>query len=188
MIENIMILLTKSCDFQSTLGRGFCDGTWNNKWEGVNNGQLVSQGPFWGSSASGTSVKTLWLENYYGDHWDRIAGCINNKGIYYIKPTRPYNDNGGTTGYINTGLYVPSVSGTYQSSHVMTSVGLLPIACNGSDSTYIPDGFWSNNSQVDYALRGGRWLDGSVVGFSCLIVYYLFSSVAAFIGASPCYK
>ena len=185
MIENLLILLTKSCNNQATLGRGFVDGNSTV----TTTGALKDKGMFWGNTGGKTSVKFLYLENYYGSRWDRIAGCINNNGTYYVKPSRPYIDE--TTfmsGYINTSLAVPSTSGGYQSAHTMTEYGLLPKTCSGSESTYIPDGMWSNNSQQDYALRGGRWDYGSWCGVSCLNVSAVFSLSYATLGASPCYK
>lgn len=193
MIENLTILLTKSCNNQATIGVGFTCGSWNNKWEGQNTGTMLDKGMFWGTNNSTvstmTGIKMFYLENYYGSRWDRIAGCINNKGTYYVKPSRPYIDE--TTfmsGYINTGLAVPSVNGSYQSAHTMTEYGLLPKTCSGSASTYIPDGMWSNNSQQDYALRGGYWAYGSKCGVSCLTVDAPFSNSYARYGASPCFK
>ena len=193
MIENLTILLTKSCHSQDTIGVGFTCGSWNNKWEGQSTGTMMDKGMFYGTSnntvSTMTGVKLFYLENYYGSRWDRIAGCINNKGRYLIKPSRPYNDE-TTVGlnYIDTGIVVPTASGSYQSSHIMTSIGLLPIICSGSETTYIPDGMWSNNSQVDYGLRGGYWGNGSICGVSYLLVNCVFSYSDADDGASPCYK
>ena len=191
MIENLTILLTKSCHSQATIGTGFTCGSWNNKWEGQTPGTMMDKGMFYGTSnntvSTMTGVKLFYLENYYGSRWDRIAGCINNKGTWYIKPTRPYF-NDSLVGYVNTHLSVPSASGSYQSAHTMTKYGLLPKTCSGSETTYIPDGMWSNNSQVDYGLRGGRWYIGSRCGVSCLDVDIVFSLSYASYGASPCYK
>ena len=182
LVENIIFLLVKSCNSQITLGRGFVDGNSSP----CTTGTLINKGMFWGSSNGKVAVKFLYLENYYGSRWDRIAGLINNNGTYYIKPTRPYNDDGSCTNYINTGISVPGNG--WQKNHKMTEYGLVPIGMGGSDSTYIPDFFWSNNSQIDYCSRGGYWVDISYCGLSTIILYDRFEMVNNGHGCSPCYK
>ena len=182
LIENICILLTKSCDNQSTLGRGFVDSN----SAPLTTGTMIDRGMFWGNSGGKHGVKFLYIENYYGSRWDRIAGLINYNGTYYVKPTRPYNDDGGNSGYTNTTISVPA-SG-YQTAHTMKDFGLLPKTTGGSETTYIPDYIYSNNSQVDYALRGGVWSNGSSCGVSYLYLIAAFSYSTSYNGSSPCYK
>ena len=68
MIENLTILLTKSCHFQDTIGVGFTCGSWNNKWEGQSTGTMLNKGMFYGTShntvSTMTGVKLFYLENY----------------------------------------------------------------------------------------------------------------------------
>ena len=48
----------------------------------------------------------------------------------------------------------------------MSEQGYIPKTASGgtSDNTAYCDGLWFNASQVDYALVGGCWADGVLVG------------------------
>ena len=81
--------------------------------------------------------------------------------------TDGYNETG--SGYISIGGATPSgTSGGYISKMLITDNGLIPTIASGSATTYYCDGFWFNNSQVDYAIVGGNSYFASRVGALCL--------------------
>ena len=185
LIEDLLYLLGKSTDAQSIFGTGYYTG--GSSSTGLKQtGLLKSKGMFYGDNNNGP-VKVFWLENYYGDRWDRTAGCVyGTDGKLKVKMHPPYNTDG--TGYIDTGVTLGGSSGGYISESKMTEYGRLPVTMSGSESTYIPDGVYFNTSQLNYALSGGACTYGLHVGPSALIVSYALSNSLWGCGPSVSYK
>ena len=175
LINFLLILMGKSLDTQTVFGQGYTTGA-TSATDFAQTGTMNDKGLFWGSSTAGTKdtktgVKVFGMENWWGNQWRRYAGHINNKGRNMVKMTYGMQD-GSTTkgynatadGYIDTGE-VPTGSAAYIKSMKFTEDGIYPSAVTGgSQSTYYCDGFWSNNGQLDYALRGGNAGNGSICG------------------------
>ena len=113
---------------------------------------------------------------------NRQKFLLNVNGKIDTKMTKPYNTTG--SGYKNTNLTPAGTSGGYVSGDNMSDQGLLPVTASGSQTTYVCDGLWFNNSQVDYALVGGSSYDGFLAGAFCVHLHHLVSLSAWSFGAA----
>ena len=189
LIQNLLILLGKSTDTQSVFGSGHQSGG-SSAESLLTTGTLKNKGMFYGDPAtnSNVAVKVFWLENWYGDRWDRTAGCIINSttNTICVKPSRPFNGN-STNGYIDTELYPVGTSGGYISTMKMTKYGLIPKSISGSSSTYYTDGCWFATGER-YALTGGACHNGLRVGALYVALNISFAYSDWILGASPSFS
>jgi hypothetical protein len=149
-------------------------------------GELKNKGMFFGYSQSQSTtnaVKVFYLENWWGNVWNRIQGCIAINRSIRIKMTKPYNLTG--TDFINTGLTLTGTSGGYiNKTKTDNSYGTVPYEASGSETTYECDGLWYNTSAGTYvALVGGSWGNAALLGFFCLNLNFAASSTSTGIGA-----
>ena len=176
LINLLLLLIGKSTDTQTVFGTGNNNSHVSASNTGVKNtGTMNTKGLFWGNQDNKSGVKVFGIEHWYGNIWRHIGGWINDKGTQKIKMT--YGQSDGSTsdgynetgsGYISIGGATPSgTSGGYISKILITDNGLMPTIVSGSATTYYCDGFWFNNSQVDYALVGGGSANASRVGALC---------------------
>ena len=64
--------------------------------------------------------------------------------------------NVDASGYLTAGVAAPTgTSGGFISKVEATSSGAYPVVASGSQSTYMCDGLWFNNSQLNFSLFGG---------------------------------
>lgn len=184
LVRDVLYLFGKSTDVQAVYGKGHQDGG-TAASSLLQTGTKKDKGAFSCSNTNDAS-KVLWLENYYGDRWDRKYGVVyTTAGKLLIKAYPPYNTDG--TGYKNTGITFTGTSGGYISKTKMTEYGMLPLEAAGSDSTYDPDGLWWNTTQLNFLLAGGHCGDGAHCGFAWY-VNNPFSYSSWHIGPSLSYK
>lgn len=174
MLINILLLLIgKSTDSQTTFGTGNNSTYVSTSNTGIKkSGTMNTKGLFWGSNDNASGVKVFGIENFYGNVWKRIGGWINDKGTQKIKMTYGQSDGSTIDGYNETGSGYISIGGAtprgtnggYISKMLITDNGLISTIASGSATTYYCDGFWFNNSQVDYASVGGSSSNDSHVG------------------------
>ena len=158
-INNLLILISKSTDNQASFGYGRCK---SNNSSGTTPGSLKAYGAFWGSNDQTSCVKTFYIEDFWGNYWNRIAGFILNgsSGIYTkMKPpyATPSTSASAYTSYTATGVKPGGTSGTAVSEAVRGENGYLPKTASGSDTTYECDAYWFATNQVDFAFVGGNW-------------------------------
>ena len=192
LINFLLTLMSKSLNSQTAFGKGLTSSgseTVNNGFTtGIHNGK----GLFYGtnSGAAGTytnAVKVFGMENWWGFQWRRFGGLVNDNGTAKYKMTRGTQDGSSASDYVIstasadyagylTGGAVPSVSGNYISKQTFDRNQCAPSAVAGNSAQYYCDAFWSNNGQVDYALRGGFSADSDFCGAWYL---YLYASAGA---------
>lgn len=150
MINMLLVLMAKSIDTQTAFGYGHHHGG-TQASHLLKNGTLSNKGAFYGTNGN-VATKVFHIENYWGDAWNRIRGCVTdaNKQIL-VKTTPPYNTAG--TGYSPTGVAPRGTSGGLINAAKMTDAGLIPQTASGSETTYFCDGLWFAASC--YALVGG---------------------------------
>lgn len=182
MISDMMMMVGKSTDVQKHWGYGHYSGG-SQASHLHTTGSLVSKGPFYGGTGN-TNMKFLWMENWYGDRWERTAGCETLNSLIYIKNFPPYT-SGTTENMISTGHYMSGTPGGYMSAVVFGSYGWTPSVVSGAEGKYIPDGAWFANNC--YLLRGAPCVDGAKVGLAVSLPNPLSYSNWS-IGASPSYK
>ena len=180
LINMLLILIGKSTDTQTVFGNG------NIYFENVAGeanivntnftkaGTMNQKGLFWGSNSTTEhiGVKVFGIENFWSNQWRRVAGLVNDNGTQKIKLTYGQQDgstvdgyNTDGTGYITVAGATPTgTSGGYISKCTVSEYGIIPYEASGSATTYECDGFWYNNSQIDYLIVGGDCTNKSFGG------------------------
>ena len=198
LINLLLLLIGKSTDTQTVFGTGNNNSYVSTSNTGVKNtGTMNTKGLFWGNQDNVSGVKVFGMEHWYGNVWRRIGGWINDKGTQKIKMTYGQSDGSTSDGYNETGSGYISIggatpsgrSGGYISKMLITDSGLIPTITSGSATTYYCDGFWFNNSQVDYALAGGNasglYLMGALTSTLHCTASYAIGHIAASISCKP---
>jgi len=127
----------------------------------------------------GVGVQYRWIEDLWGNVYDWLDGCYyNGSGLNLIKKPANFSDSSG-----GTSIGTPS-DGYPKVMSVATASGfeyaIYPTTAGGSDSTYVPDGWYFNSSNP--CLRvGGSY--GQVRGYGLFRVdYYSTAGTDANIG------
>lgn len=189
LIQDLLVMMAKTTNTQLAYGYGRCA---SGNTSAIGQGTMNSLGMFFGYTNQTSGVKVFGMENWWGNLWRRTAGWINDKGTQKIKITRGTHDGSTAEDYNTTGDgYIavegstPSgTSGGYISACVDTEFGRIPCTASGSSTTNEADGLWFNNSQVDYALCGGHWVNALRVGAFAVDLYNAASYTHAHIGAA----
>jgi len=179
-IGDLLTLISKSDNSQEAFGKGRSKSS---NSAAIAAGTLKSKPAFWGSTDETSDVKVFWIEGFWGNVWEGMAGLIldGTNGIK-TKMTPPYNTTG--SGYDSTGVVPSGTSGGFVNTHSVTDQhGYVPKTANGSETTYMCDGLWFNTSQVDYALVGGGWDNAGKCGSRYVSLDVLASSSDAIIGS-----
>lgn len=178
MVKDLLILLSKSTNVQAKYGRGNCSTS-----SVMSTGTTKSKGEFCGSSASNKAVKFLWIENWYGDRWDRKYGCVTDGSRNVkIKMYPPYNTDG--TGYDIAKNYSSNFS-DYVKTTTINEYGEFPETGGGSGSTGTCD--YAYVYRRDFCCWGGDYDRWDECGFY-LYLYNSFDSVGPGTGGSPSFK
>lgn len=197
MVNDLLILLGMSLNTQAVFGRGRDTGYVSTTNTGiVTTGSMNTKGLFWGENAGAAGVKVFGIENWWGNLWKNLLGWINDNGQQKIKMTfgredgslvRGYNLDG--EGYIAIGNVIPAgTSGGYVDKWEYSEYGLIPYNAGGTDSTYLCDGLWFNNSQVDCAVVGGPSAAGLRCGAFSSSLYHAASLADWAFGAALSFK
>ena len=201
LINFLLMLIGKSTDTQTVFGQGLHSGGSDNTIKAFRTGVHNDKGMFYGTNSGATTstytnaVKIFGIENWWGFQWRRYAGDINDKGTRKIKlcwgtedGSTETNFNTTGAGYIDIGATPSGNDSGYISEMKFTENGMYSKVSSGSSSTYYCDGQWFNNSQVEYALRGGSAEYGLHVGALFVGLYYTFSSSGWNRGVAISYK
>ena len=180
-IADLLTLMSLSTNSQAVYGygRGGASAT-------MATGTLKNKGMFFGYSqtqSTTNAVKVFYLENWWGNTWNRIQGCIAVNRSIRIKLTKPYNFTG--TDFVNTGLTLAGTSGGYiNKTKTDNTYGTVPYEASGSETTYECDGLWYNTNSGTYvALVGGGWDYAGGLGAFCLYLYGAASNTYTAVGA-----
>lgn len=181
-IADLLTLISKSDDSQTAFGAG---RSASGNSAGITPGSLKDKGAFMGYTDGTSSVKVFYIEDFWGNYWQRMAGLILN-GTIKNKNVPPYNFDGAT--YNDTAVTPTVTSGGFiDTADVTEANGFIPKTANGSGSTYYCDGLYFNTPQVDYALVGGNWDYALRCGCRFVDLNYLASSAGASIGSRISY-
>ena len=164
------------------------------------------KGMFFGHyTISAYATKFFGMENWWGHRWRRCVGLITKDYKVFVKMTKSIIDgstvqnyNSTADGYINTGITVPAMSGSYFVDVANSKYGFaIPTAltkykgdtgtAGGSASTYYCDGGWSAGG-VCALLSGGAVAYGTASGLFCFAVNDAPSNAVWDIGASLSFK
>lgn len=171
LIFDLLYLMGKSLDVQRTFGQGLSSGS-ETAMRAYVTGTHNSKGLFYGDvSGTATAVKVLGMENIWGCRWHGVAGLINDNGTLKVKMTYGNADGSTAIGYNTTGSGYLTYGSTYGTNGYVKKIqadntmGYKTIETSGTDATYYCDYYYTNNSQSNYALLGGRSADGAKCGF-----------------------
>ena len=202
LINDLLVLMSKSTDTQTVFGKGNRNGYTNSSsinYGMINSGTMNDKGLFWGSNVSSSlvriGVKVFGMENWWGNQWRRFAGLILDNGMYKFKmgygtsdgsTTNGYNLTGD--GYVSSGITPGGTSDGYINIIDYSNEISLPKTASGSSSTYYCDGLQFNDSIVAIAVRGGNCSHGDYCGAFCLLVGSPASLAQWRIGAALSFK
>ena len=184
-IGDLLTLIGKNDNAQAVFGSGVD----KRKNSITGPGALKDKGPFYGTNDGLIPVKVLWIENFWGNMWQRLAGYINNSGNIITRMYGPYCDTpvsaANYNSYNSAGVTPSGTSGGYAKTAKLTDAnGLVIEELAGSSTTYLCDGGWFNNSQVDFAFVGaGYGADAGLAGPRAVYVTYVASSAPATFGS-----
>lgn len=181
LINMLLILMGKTTDTQKAFGYGYYTGGSSSAPNYLTSGGASNKGQFYGTNKTRDYVKVFHIENWWGNVWERIEGCVTNGSTrILVKSVPPYNTAG--TGYVDTGVTPGGTSGGYISACKMIEHGLIPMTASGSETTQYPDGLWF--AANCYALVGGGCSTGLHVGALALIVNIALSTASWSIGSA----
>ncbi len=162
LIQDLLVMMAKTTDLKTAYGDGWSDVT------GITPAGLENKGLFYGAPKSTASSTQTGRVKVFGmvDYWDsqlsrRLAGWINVKGVQKVKLTAGTKDGSTATDYNTTGagyLTIPDAyggSGGYISSCRVASYGRIPIAYEGSKTTYECDYDSNGNQNTYFAIIAG---------------------------------
>lgn len=171
-----------------------------------NIGTANKKGMFFGHyTTSAYATKFFGMENWWGHRLRRCVGLLTKDYKVFVKMTKSIVDgstvqnyNSTADGYINTGITVPAMSGSYFVDVANSKYGYaIPTAltkykgdtgtAGGSASTYYCDGGWSAGG-VCALLSGGAVSYGTASGLFCFGVSGAPSYASWAVGASLSFK
>ncbi len=184
MIIDYMFMMGKSTDVQAHWGNGHNSG--GSAASSLHKtGSLVSYGPYYGGTGN-TNMKFMWMENWYGDRWERTFGVWYISNVLYVKDFAPYTTDGNVENYHNLGRGITGTSGGYISEVTYDEHGMIPKTASGAETTYVPDKCWFADGTM-FLVRGASCFNSLGVG-AAFSVNHPFSYSGWGVGPSPAYK
>jgi hypothetical protein len=187
-ITYLLWLISKSTNTQAKFGKGN-----SNSSSYINPGALKSSGQFMGYDTETQAVKVFYIEHFWGNYWERLAGHIMDlDGQVYTKMTPPYpqpelpGENVMPAGYIPTGITPTGASGSYIiSGKTDPETGFVPGETGGSATQYYCDGMWYTiGSTINWSLVGGARYRGGLCGASTVSLSHPLSLTYSRFGAA----
>jgi hypothetical protein len=175
MLQVLFIVMFKSRDSQTALGRGYVDGNSTK----INTGGTNAKGMFYGETGKAQN-KFCGIEDFYGNLYYWIDGFFSNATRNMLIANQSFNDTG--SGYINYGVgasadligYINEVQGGMETGFVVKTI-------TGSATTYYTDYGYLYASRLP--CFGGSWADGNIAGAFSLCTNYSATSTATIIAA-----
>ncbi len=201
-LSDLMTFITKSTDWKNKFGRGVTNRSTsnNNKFDGQPTGGYCStpgdlttwtadyHGQFYGVASTTSDKKhvtAFYVEDPYGNRWERTPGLELYNNVYRAKMSPPYalTDSASRETYNNLGISAPT-EGWFKTAST-GAYGSIPVAVGASETTGYCSYFYKNASGVKLALFGGS----CSIGGSCGRCVFLYAPSSSYwhIGASPCF-
>lgn len=166
LMQIFTVLLTKSTDSQSALGRGYVAR--NDDY--IKNGGTTKKGLFYGESTGKQQMKFMGIEDFWGNRYEWVDGLVTDPNRMWLINDKNTNYNDAGEGYTKHGEcfdsdgYISRVDGK-------ANTGFIPAKTGGSSSTHYADYAWQSSSGGRVAFFGGSRSYGSVAGAFLLSVY-----------------
>ena len=165
-ILDLLVLIGKSDNLQAIYGTGRSKSTSTAQ---IANGTLKDKGCFFGDNGEENAVKVFWIENLWGNIWQRVHGLICDNGTYKTRAHAPFCDTpvsaADYSAYRNTGITAPA-GGYVKDAYCSDVDAFLPKTVGGTSSTYFCDYFYINATALTFSRVGGAWATGGGCGRS----------------------
>ena len=201
LIMDLIMLITKSTNCRAKIGNGDCQ-TYNAS-DTTNYGKMKSgyetdgttrsaNAQFYGSE--GTEVTNygkhhmiaFYIEDLWGNRWDRCLGFNLVNNVYKVKMTAPYVLDSDSS-YETLTVAPPSAEGWLKNVSSANAYGDVPTEAGASNTTGFANYFYKNASGSRLSLFGGNANLGLQAGR-----YWDLSNgsggFAWFFGGSPCFN
>lgn len=213
LLNDLLTLISKSIDVKACFGRGDVS-TYNtsdstvrdgSKTGYANNGKYISGyegyadgtttkstcGQFFGYDDATHHVTAFFVQDPWGNRWDRSPGLNRINRAYKVKMTPPYSMNSDSS-YITAGIQTPSSEGWLRKISSSNTYGHLPFAVGDGAADTKNKYFWSyfyTNANTDekLSLVGGSCGNGGLCSSRCVALHIASSNRSWGIGGSPCY-
>lgn len=164
MLQVLFIIMFKSRDSQTALGRGYVDGNSS----AINTGGANAKGMFYGETTGKQQNKFCGIEDFYGNLRYWIDGFFSNASRNMLIANQSFNDTG--SGYTNYGLGSATDIGGYISTvQGGTETGFVVKAAVGSVTTHYADrGHLFASCLPNF---GGSWAFADFAGAFALSAY-----------------
>lgn len=200
LLMDLIMLITKSTNCRAKIGNGDCQ-TYNAS-DATNYGKMKSgyetdgttrsaSAQFYGSE--GTEVTNygkhhmiaFYIEDLWGNRWDRCLGFNLVNNVYKVKMTPPYVIDSDST-YQSLSVTPPSLTEGWLKNVSSGVYGDVPTEVGTSSTSGFANYFLKNASGTRLSLFGGNAITGILVGR-----YWAMNtdsgSSSWHIGGSPCY-
>ena len=154
LISDLCTLISGSTNSQVAFGYGY---TYRSSSSPRTTGD-TGNAQFYGRIDYYYHVTVSFIEDFWGNRWDRCLGLNVSASGYMYKMTPPYSldgDSSYTTLPIAT--YPIPTSGGYQTQQYFGEFGILPKTCGGTNTTYECDFSYFDLSGSKLACFGGYW-------------------------------
>lgn len=81
LINMLLILMGKTTNTQEAFGYGYYTGGSSSAPNYLTTGGASNKGQFYGTNKTRDYVKVFFIENWWGDVWERIEGCVTNSSV-----------------------------------------------------------------------------------------------------------
>jgi hypothetical protein len=200
LIADLLTLISRSTDSKGKFGNGDIDSNRNTSPDygkqptggycstvgNLSTFAVDSNGQFYGKNDVTHHVTVFYIEDFWGNRFDRCLGLNLDSGVYKVKMIPPY-----ALGTDNTYTTVSSVS--VPSSNWLKNVstgdyGGLPSQTGGTETTGFCNRFYKSISSVCMAIFGGDCLGGFSCGARCINLSIVSSASRWLVGGSPCFN
>ena len=201
LIMDLIILITKSTNCRAKIGNGDC--TTYNSSDTTNYGKMKSgyetdgttrsaNAQFHGSDGTDVSdygkhhMSAFFIEDLWGNRWDRVLGFNLVNNVYKVKMTAPYSLNSDSS-YETLSVLPPSSTEGWLKNISSGTCGDIPAEVGATRSTGFANYFYKNKSDTRLSLFGGLCSHGLTVGRYWSLNNYSGASTWG-IGGSPCFN
>ena len=197
LIMDLIVLITKSTSCRAKIGNGVCN-------TGSSASALVKSGyekdgstrttnaQFFGTEGTDSSgygqhhMSAFYIEDLWGNRWDRCLGFNLVSNVYKVKMVAPYLLVPDNT-YQTLSVTPPSSTEGWLKNVSSGVYGDVPTEVGASNTSGFANYFYKNTSDNRLSLFGGRADRGLKVG-RCWNLGDTPSVSSWFIGGSPCYN
>lgn len=208
LIQDLLTLISKSADAKGKFGYGDIS-TYNSSdsqdrigsvKNHPNYGKLKSAyerdnttkaacAQFKGYNDSIHHVTAFFMQDPWGNRWDRTPGLNRINRAYKTKMIPPYTSNGNSDStYLTASIQTPSGEGWLKTISSTNQFGNLPEAVGAAETTFFKSYFYTNsNADEKLALVGGSCRNGAGCSPRCVALGDAGSYRGWNVGGSPCF-